>query len=559
MSKRQYFALPANTSLRLTALAQPKPLTISVFGELRVTLNGRQQMLPPSRKARALLAYLAMTGRPVRRERLCEMLWDIPHDPRASLRWALSRIRKVVDAPDRQRIRADRERIALDLNDAEVDFVTARGLLFDNHQPISARDLGTIANTLSEPILDGLNDAGQQEFETWLMGEREDARLMQVNVLRRLATHQDLAPADRIKWAYRWLDLMPFEVQAASSLIADFRATGRFEEAASIERRFRHEARHASIDLPVELENIQSQQPSQTVEKPPRDSRNRWRLRSQTIGFCKARDNVNIAYGEVGTGRPLVKAANWLNHLELDWGSPIWGQTFLACAHERRFIRYDSRGNGLSDWNVNDISMDSFVADLEAVVDTLGVERFPLLGISQGCAVSIEYAARHPERVSGLVLVSGYASGWRIGATPEERERREAMMTLTRHGWGTPNPAYRQIFSQTFMPDAKPEDLDWFNEFQRQTTSPENAVRFLDAFGDIDVRDRLHQIKAPTIVFHARGDQRISIVQARELAAGIPGAEFVPLDSRNHILLGDEPAWNTCLEHAIAFFRKHGI
>ncbi len=558
MSKPLTLAALANASSHETSALPCKALKISVFGELQVAQSGQTQQLPPSRKARALLAYLAMTGRPVRRERLCEMLWSIPDDPRASLRWALSRIRKVIDTPDIQRIQADRERIAIDLSDVEVDFVTARSLLFDSDRIISAKDLSTIANTLSETVLDGLDYAGEQDFETWLMGEREDARLMQVNALRRLATHADLDPADRIKWSYRWLDLMPFEAQAANSLIADFRATGRFEEAASIERRFRRDTRHTSVDLVPDYKQVQRLTPPANIERPPRDSSRRWRLRSQTISFCKS-DDINIAYAEVGEGRPLVKAANWLNHLELDWGSPIWGQAFLACAHERRFIRYDSRGNGLSDWNVKDINMEAFVADLEAVVDAAGIDRFPLLGISQGCAVSIEYAARHPERVSGLVLISGYAAGWRIGSTPQERERREAVMTLTRHGWGTPNPAYRQIFSQTFMPDAKPEDLDWFNEFQRQTTSPENAARFLDAFGDIDVRHRLRDIKAPTIVFHARGDQRIDINQARELATEIPGAEFVPLDSRNHILLESEPAWQTCLDKAIAFFRKHDI
>ena len=282
-------------------------------------------------------------------------------------------------------------------------------------------------------------------------------------------------------------------------------------------------------------------------------------LRKQHIGFCRAPDGARIAYATVGEGPPLVKAANWLNHLELDWGSPIWGATFSACADGRTFIRYDERGNGLSDWDVDDISFDAFVTDLETVADALGLERFPLLGISQGCAVSVEYAARHPERVSGLILIAGYATGWRIGASTEEQARREAVLTLTRHGWGTSNPAYRHIFSQTFMPDARPEELEWFDEFQRQTTSPENAVRFQEAFGHIDVRDSLARVDAPTIVFHARDDQRISIIQGRELAAGIPGAEFVALDSKNHILLGHEPAWRKCVDEAAAFLAKYGI
>ncbi|MGB3247039.1 MAG: alpha/beta hydrolase, partial [Sulfitobacter sp.] len=282
-------------------------------------------------------------------------------------------------------------------------------------------------------------------------------------------------------------------------------------------------------------------------------------LRKQTIGFCRAADGARIAHATVGEGPPLVKAANWLNHLELDWNSPIWGNTFAACAKGRTFVRYDERGNGLSDWDVEDISFEAFVRDLETVADALGLEKFPLLGISQGSAVCVEYAARHPERVSGLILIGGYATGWRIGASPDEQARREAVMTLTRHGWGGKNPAYRHIFSQTFMPDSKPEDLDWFDEFQRQCASPENAVRFQEAFGQIDVRSSMAQVAAPTIVFHAREDQRVSIEQGRELAIGIPGAEFVPLDSQNHILLGHEPAWLECVKKASDFLRQHAL
>ena len=168
-------------------------------------------------------------------------------------------------------------------------------------------------------------------------------------------------------------------------------------------------------------------------------------MRAQRIGFCDVRDGTKIAYASVGSGPPLLKAANWLNHLEFDWTSPIWGMSFAAMARYRTFIRYDERGCGLSDWNVKDLSFAAFVEDLEAVADKLELDRFPLLGISQGCAVSIEYAVRHPERVSGLVLIGGYAAGWRHTASPEEQARREAVLTLTEVGWGTDNPAYRHI------------------------------------------------------------------------------------------------------------------
>jgi pimeloyl-ACP methyl ester carboxylesterase len=166
----------------------------------------------------------------------------------------------------------------------------------------------------------------------------------------------------------------------------------------------------------------------------------------QEIRFCTAADGVRIAWSTVGEGPPIVKAANWLNHLEFDWQSPIWRHWFAELSRDHRLIRYDERGNGLSDWDVDELSFDAFVADLEAVVEAAGVERFVLLGISQGCAVSVAYATRHPDRVSHLILYGGYARGWKGRSTAEEKERHQAMQTLALQGWGQDNPAYRQVF-----------------------------------------------------------------------------------------------------------------
>ncbi len=220
----------------------------------------------------------------------------------------------------------------------------------------------------------------------------------------------------------------------------------------------------------------------------------------------------------------------------------IWSPLFRQLAQQHMFVRYDERGNGLSDWDVRDISFDAFVTDLETVVDALELDKFALLGISQGASVSIEYAVRHPEKVTHLILFGAYAAGWRIDASPAIIKEREAVITLTETGWGQDNPAYRQIFSSTFMPGATPEELGWFNEFQRRTTSPENAARFLTAFGDIDVRQRLANVTAPTLVMHSMDDQRIPLDVGRDIAASIPNAEFVSLDSDSHLLLGREPA-----------------
>lgn len=278
------------------------------------------------------------------------------------------------------------------------------------------------------------------------------------------------------------------------------------------------------------------------VDQANEDERESKILARQRIQFCKTPSGVNLAYASVGSGPPLVKAANWLTHLELDWSAPIWSPLYQKLAKDFTFVRYDERGNGLSDWDVDELSQATFVNDLECVVDHIGLEKFPLLGISQGAAVSIEYAIRHPERVSKLILFGGYPKGWRVDSNPDIVAEREAVMTLTRTGWGQNNPAYRHIFSSTFMPGATAEQLAWFNDFQRQTTSTENAVKFLEAFSAIDVREYLSQISVPTLVLHSRGDQRIDWQVGRDIAAAIQNAEFVTLESDNHLLLEGEEA-----------------
>ena len=541
-------------------ITKSQEIQIFLLGEVRVVRGGVELALPPSRKARAVLGYLAASGRPHRRERLCEMFWDVPDDPRGSLRWALSKLRGTIEKDDVKCIAADRERIALDGSSVSIDFVTIRDRLFDNPIFIPPDELRQMADALSLTFMDGLNNAGKEEFQGWLATECEHARIMATNVLRRLSLHPEVEPKEAVKWSRLWQQADPYNVGAAKSLVANLTAAGRDKEATQFVQEFKKAFEQAGLDVPDFSTRETAGQVQATLETGEvKVASPRRMLCQQDIGFCTAEDGVRIAYASVGSGAPLVKAANWLNHLEFDWGSPIWGRTFAAAAEHRTFIRYDERGNGLSDWDVEDISFEAFVRDLETVVDALGLEKFPLLGISQGCAVSIEYAVRHPERVSGLILVSGYATGWRIGAGEEEKERREAVLTLTRHGWGTDNPAYRHIFSQTFMPDAKPEDLDWFDEFQRQCTSPENAVKFQNAFGAIDVRESLAKVNVPTIVFHSHDDQRIPLEQGRELAIGIPNARFVPLESRNHILLDHEPAWEICREAITAFMVEHEI
>jgi pimeloyl-ACP methyl ester carboxylesterase/DNA-binding winged helix-turn-helix (wHTH) protein len=276
----------------------------------------------------------------------------------------------------------------------------------------------------------------------------------------------------------------------------------------------------------------------------------------QEVRFCTASDGVHIAFAAVGSGPPLVRTGTWLTHLEYDWESPVHSPLLHALAQHYRLVRYDSRGTGLSDWDVGDISLEAFVSDLQCVVDAVGLERFPLLGLSQGAAISIAYAVRHPERVSRLILYGGYASGLRCNATPEQIEQADAVLTLIRHGWGQANPAFRQILTMRFTPAATAEQVQWFNELQRRTTSGENAARIRKACDEIDVTALLPQLKVPTLVMHLRDDPAIPFEEGRRIAAAIPGARFVELDGPNHLIMEGDPAWKRFLEEIATFLQS---
>jgi pimeloyl-ACP methyl ester carboxylesterase/DNA-binding winged helix-turn-helix (wHTH) protein len=277
---------------------------------------------------------------------------------------------------------------------------------------------------------------------------------------------------------------------------------------------------------------------------------------SQDLRFCRSSDGVNLAVATCGSGFPIVRIGTWLTHVQHDWESPIWAPLFQRLAERFRLVRYDPRGCGLSDRNPAEISFDGFVSDLETVTDALGLERFALLGTSQGAAVSIAYAVRHPDRVSHLVLSGGYALGWNRRGAPAEIATRAALLTLIANGWGQDNPAFRQVFAARMWPETTLEQSRSFDEMQRLSASPENAERIQREVGDIDVTALLPFVNTPTLVLHSRGDASVPRELGLMLAQQIPGARFVELDSRNHFPLSHESAWKTYVEEIVGFIEK---
>ena len=263
----------------------------------------------------------------------------------------------------------------------------------------------------------------------------------------------------------------------------------------------------------------------------------------QSVHFCRSADGTRIAYARSGEGMPLVRTGHWLTHLEHDWRSPIWRPFLDRLGRDFSVVRYDQRGCGLSDWTLNDLAFERFVEDLEAVVDACGHDRFVLYATSQGVPVAVEYALRHPHRVSHLVLLGGYAAGRLVRDDSAQVEQGEAILKLIEHGWGISGSPFLQSFSTMYIPAATHEQMESLVELQRLTTNAANAVAIRRAVDSFDVTDRLEQVSVDTLVLHAANDGVHPLSQGRDIAATIPGCEFVLLDSVNHALLPQEPAW----------------
>ena len=564
------------------------PIHICLFGTPQIERDS-QTILIPRRKTLALLAYLAVTGHVQSRETLATLFWPNydQSSALANLRRALSRLKELFSE---NMLAVDRLQAGLDSRvEMSLDVAVFRALVkkTKKHEHTRENLCGECFNALKEAVeiyrgdfMVGFNLPDSPGFDEWRFFQGEELRQLLADALQRLINwHVSRGEYEQgIFYARRWLSLDRLHEPAHRSLMQLYAWSG--QQAAAM-RQYQECQRILQEELGVEPEEetqavyeavksrtlgspelIGDGQPATTaLQMLPVDNRTTQEERfSQTTRFCTAPDGVRLAYAIVGQGPVLVKAANWISHLEYDWNSPVWRHWLIGLARNNTLVRYDERGCGLSDWSVNEFTLDAWVLDLEAVVDALGLEKFPLLGISQGAAIAIEYAVRHPEKVSRLILYGGYIRGrLHRNLTPEQLEEMEVMNQLIKIGWGKEHPAFRQVFSTLFLPEGTPEQFHAFNELQRISTSPEIAARIVSGFQVIDVREQAKRITQPTLVLHAKGDLRIPFEEGRLMAATIPNARLVTLESKNHILLEDEPAWKLFLEEVNAFLKEDGV
>lgn len=521
---------------------------VRLMGEFSVELDGRvvDERQFRRRNAATLVKLLALQpSHRMHREQVMDCLW-----PEVPLPDAANQLHKAAHYARRATGAAD----CVSLRNEMVALFGARDLTVDVHafdssasSALSSGEPHAVESALAAWTGDLLPD---DPYAPWAFQPRQRTALLRRELLRRAGRWAELVKVD------------PTDEEAhlgvAQALLARGDRAGALRQLDVIEQVLRDELgiglSPEGFDLRMQALDTPATAPEPVQPAAPRHAG----LAKQTVHFCRTADGVRLAYATSGNGPPLVKASNWLTHLDYDWGSPVWSHWWSALSDGQTLVRYDERGCGLSDWSVDSSSfnLNAWVHDLETVVDTLGLERFPLLGMSQGGPIAITYAARHPERVSHLVIFGTCASDTWRRASPTERRSLVALGELIRLSWGSDQPGFMQVYDAKFLPDG-PLDL-WraFDTLQRRSTSAENAYQLWRAFGYLDAAEAARNLNVPTLILHCRRDQVWSFSEAEALNALVAGSRLVALDSSNHILQADEPAFARFVQEVRAFLHS---
>jgi DNA-binding SARP family transcriptional activator/pimeloyl-ACP methyl ester carboxylesterase len=515
-------------------------VAVVVLGGYELVIDDRHVPEPSRRDAARLAKLLALTpGRRMHREVLVDALW-----PDADPATTANRLHKAAHFVRRASGRADSvvldgttvamfpgADVTVDADDFER--MATRALVSGDRE-----ELRRAADAYTGDLLP------HDPYEDWVFHHRQRLQLRHREVLRALGDHA------------RLVELEPTDEAAHVGVMRDLIAHG---DRAGVVRQFAVLRRVLADELgvgpsaeAVALRDLAGGRPidGEEVARPRAAT-----LATQRVGFCTTQDGVRLAHAVSGSGPPLVKASTWLTHLDHDWASPVWRHWWEALSSRHTLVRYDERGCGLSDWDIDadSFSLDAWVRDLETVVDALGLDRFPLLGISQGGPIAITYAHRHPERVSHVIVVGTCARA--VWARADEDRRRElaALGQLIRASWGSDQPGFRQVYGARFLPDGPLELWRAFDELQRRSTSARNARRLWNAFGSLDCAEAARELAVPTLILHADEDRVWDFAEAEELHQMVRDSRLVRLQSRNHILQPDEPAFGHLLDEVERF------
>lgn len=536
------------------AASTPTVVWIRLLGGCTIVVDGVDVTAGAGgrRDPRRLAGYLALApGRRAHREQVIDALWpDAPLETVAGrLHKAAHYLRKMIGLPS-----------SVVLTHDVVALLPGSGV--ETTVDVDAERFEQLARASLEPdialaeqvaLADRALELYQGDllphdlYDDWTFHHRQRLQLRHRELLRRRGRYAELVAVD------------PVDEHAHVGLMREMLRSG---DRANVLRQFRMLTEILERELGVgpsveacslrDLATAPNDRPSHALPTTPSRAAT---LSTQRVNFCSTTDDVRLAYAISGSGPPLVKAANWLTHLDHDWDSPVWRHWWHALSARRTLVRYDERGCGLSDWDVDagSFTLDAWVRDLETVVDALGLERFPLLGISQGGPIAITYAARHPERVSHVVVYGTCARATWTRASDERRRELAALGELIRTSWGSDRPGFRQIYDAKFLPDGPIETWRAFDELQRRSASARNAHRLWKAFGTIDCAEAARRLDVPTLILHADEDQVWDVEEAEELHSMVAGSRLVRFNSNNHILQAHEPAFTELIEEIERF------